>query len=94
MEEFRVGKTRVLIATNLLARGIDVQQVEMVFNFDLPPFDDKENYIHRIGRCARYGRKGTAISFLSPAEKDIMDQIAAHYEFTVKPLPQDLKILA
>jgi translation initiation factor 4A len=93
MEEFRLGKTRVLIATNLLARGIDVQQVEMVFNFDIPPFDDKENYIHRIGRCARFGRKGTAISFLSPVEKDVMDQIAAHYEFTVKPLPQDLKIV-
>jgi translation initiation factor 4A len=94
MEEFRLGKTRVLIATNLLARGIDVQQVEMVFNFDLPSFEDKENYIHRIGRCARFGRKGTAISFLSPAEKDIMDQIASHYEFTIKPLPQDLKLLA
>ena len=91
MQEFREGKTRVLIATNLLARGIDVQQVEMVFNFDLPSFDDKENYIHRIGRCARFGRKGTAISFVTPAEKDVMDQIAAHYSFTVKPLPQDLK---
>ena len=90
MDEFRKGTTRVLIATNLLARGIDVQQVEVVFNFDIPSFEDKENYIHRIGRCGRFGRKGTAISFLTPAEKDVMDQIASHFSFATLPLPQDL----
>jgi translation initiation factor 4A len=91
MKEFRDGKTRVLIATNLLARGIDVQQVSVVFNFDMPSFDDKENYIHRIGRCGRFGRKGTAISLLTPAEKDVLDQVAAHYSFVPQSLPQDLK---
>jgi len=91
MRDFRVGATRVLIATNLLARGIDVQQVSVVFNFDMPPFEDKENYIHRIGRCGRFGRKGTAISLLTPAEKDVMDQIASHYSFQPLALPQDLK---
>jgi len=91
MRDFRVGSTRVLIATNLLARGIDVQQVSVVFNFDMPPFEDKENYIHRIGRCGRFGRKGTAISLLTPAEKDVMDQIASHYSFQPLVLPQDLK---
>jgi len=91
MEEFRSGMTRVLIATNLLARGIDVQQVSVVFNFDMPTYDDKENYIHRIGRCGRFGRKGTAISLLTPAEKDVLDQIAAHYSFVPQALPQDLK---
>ena len=91
MRDFRVGATRVLIATNLLARGIDVQQVSVVFNFDMPPFEDKENYIHRIGRCGRFGRKGTAISLLTPAEKDVMDQIASHYSFQPTVLPQDLK---
>jgi superfamily II DNA/RNA helicase len=90
MDEFRKGMTRVLIATNLLARGIDVQQVEVVFNFDIPSFEDKENYIHRIGRCGRFGRKGTAISFLTPPEKDVMDQIASHYSFVPLALPQDL----
>jgi translation initiation factor 4A len=92
MEEFRSGKTRVLIATNLLARGIDVQTVSMVFNFDVPAFDDKENYIHRIGRCGRFGRKGVAISFVTPDEKDVLDQIGAHYSFTTSPLPVDLKL--
>jgi translation initiation factor 4A len=91
MKEFRTGMTRVLIATNLLARGIDVQSVSVVFNFDMPSFDDKENYIHRIGRCGRYGRKGTAISLLTPAEKDVMDQIASHYSFVPVSLPKDLK---
>ena len=91
MRDFRSGATRVLIATNLLARGIDVQQVSVVFNFDMPQFEDKENYIHRIGRCGRFGRKGTAISLLTPAEKDVMDQIASHYSFQTAALPQDLK---
>lgn len=91
MDEFRTGATRVLIATNLLARGIDVQQVSVVFNFDMPPFEDKENYIHRIGRCGRFGRKGTAISLLTPAEKDVLDQIAQHYSFAPRALPEDLK---
>jgi translation initiation factor 4A len=91
MRDFRNGTTRVLIATNLLARGIDVQQVSVVFNFDMPQFEDKENYIHRIGRCGRFGRKGTAISLLTPAEKDVMDQIASHYSFNPESLPQDLK---
>jgi translation initiation factor 4A len=90
MRDFRTGTTRVLIATNLLARGIDVQQVSVVFNFDIPSFEDKENYIHRIGRCGRFGRKGTAISLLSPAEKDVMAQIATHYSFVPLALPSDL----
>jgi translation initiation factor 4A len=91
MNNMREGKTRVLIATNLLARGIDIQTISVVFNFDLPPFEDKESYIHRIGRCARFGRKGMAISFLTPAEKDILDQMAAHYSFVPQALPLDLK---
>jgi superfamily II DNA/RNA helicase len=74
----------------LLARGIDVQQVSVVFNFDLPSFEDKENYIHRIGRCGRFGRKGTAISLVTPAEKAVMDQIGTHYSFVPLALPQDL----
>jgi translation initiation factor 4A len=90
MQEFRSGTTRVLIATNLLARGIDVQQVGIVFNYDMPSFEDKENYIHRIGRCGRYGRKGSAVSLLNPTEKTVMDMISKHYSFEPKPVPEDL----
>lgn len=91
MDDFRKGRTRLLIATNVLARGIDVQQVSFVFNFDMPPFEDKENYIHRIGRCGRWGRVGTAISMVTPREKDVLDQIVAHYSMDVQALPEDLK---
>jgi translation initiation factor 4A len=63
MKEFRSGSSRVLIATDLLARGIDVQQVSLVINYDLPA--SKENYIHRIGRGGRFGRKGVAINFVT-----------------------------
>ncbi len=91
MDEFRASQTKVLIATNLLARGIDVHHVNVVFNFDVPPFEDKENYIHRIGRCGRYGRKGTAINLVTATEKDTLDQIATHFSFLPQPLPQDLR---
>src|SRR5882762_9798408 len=63
MREFRSGSSRVLITTDLLARGIDVQQVSLVINYDLPT--NRENYIHRIGRGGRFGRKGVAINFVT-----------------------------
>ncbi|VVC24062.1 RNA helicase, DEAD-box type, Q motif,Helicase, C-terminal,ATP-dependent RNA helicase DEAD-box, conserved, partial [Cinara cedri] len=61
MKEFRAGQTRVLITTDIWARGIDVQQVSLVINYDLP--NNRELYIHRIGRSGRFGRKGVAINF-------------------------------
>ena len=63
VKEFRSGSSRVLIATDLLARAIDIQQVPFVINYDLPA--NKENYIHRIGHGGRSGRKGVAISFVT-----------------------------
>ena len=63
MKEFRSGSSRVVITTDLLARGIDVQQLSLVINYDLPI--TRENYIHRIGRGGRFGRKGVAINFVA-----------------------------
>ena len=63
LHNFKSGTTRVLLSTDLLSRGIDIQQLSLVINFDLPR--DKETYIHRIGRSGRYGRKGTAINFMT-----------------------------
>jgi superfamily II DNA/RNA helicase len=63
LQDFRTGATRVLISTDILARGIDVQQVAVVINYDLP--DSKEMYMHRIGRSGRFGRKGIAINFVT-----------------------------
>lgn len=73
MQQFRSGAARVLITTDLLARGIDVQQVELVINFELPR--EKENYIHRIGRAGRFGRKGTGINFVTPRDAASLKEI-------------------
>ena len=59
-------------------------------SLELPPFEDKENYVHRIGRCGRFGRKGLAISFVNPSEQTVMAQIAEHYKFVPKDMPQNV----
>ena len=63
MDDFRSGKTEILIATDVAARGIDVDGVDIVFNYDLP--QDEEYYVHRIGRTGRAGKSGLALSFIS-----------------------------
>jgi translation initiation factor 4A len=88
MKEFRTGATRVLITTDLLARGIDVYQVSLVINYDIPR--QKETYIHRIGRSGRFGRKGTAINFITPEDKDELENIQKFYNTNIEELPSDL----
>jgi translation initiation factor 4A len=88
MSEFRNGKTRVLLATDMLARGIDVQQVSLVLNYDIPR--DKETYIHRIGRSGRFGRKGTAINLVTPDEKEAMEEIEQFYDTQIEELPGNI----
>ena len=73
MKEFRSGSSRVLIATDLLARGIDVQQVSLVINYDLPT--NRENYSHRIGCGGRFGRKGVAINFVTTEDVRMLRDI-------------------
>ena len=85
---FRSGAVRVLVSSDLLARGIDVQQVSLVINFELPP--QRENYIHRIGRSGRFGRKGVAINLVTPDEKSDLADIEKHYATTVAPLPNSI----
>jgi translation initiation factor 4A len=91
MKEFRTGATRVLITTDLLARGIDVQQVSLVMNYELP--FKKENYIHRIGRAGRFGRKGTAINFVLPQDAKMIKEIQDHYATQIEEMPSDLSEL-
>ncbi len=88
MEEFRKGATRVLISTDLTARGIDVYQVSIVINYDLPNL--KETYIHRIGRSGRFGKKGNAINFILPEEKEQLNDLMKFYDTIIEQLPQDL----
>ena len=91
MEDFRMGKVRVLISTDLLGRGIDVQQISLVINYELPL--DRENYIHRIGRSARYGRKGASINLVTPREMRAQAEIEAFYGKKVNELPMDLSTI-
>jgi len=91
MQTFKSGTSRVLITTDLLARGIDVQHVSIVINYDLPA--SKENYLHRIGRSGRYGRKGVAINMVSGADVSKLQDIQNHYHTQVDELPQDFSDL-
>ena len=88
MEEFKSGHSRILLSTDLLSRGIDIQQLSLVINFDLPK--SKETYIHRIGRSGRYGRKGVAINLITDRDMFHMQEIEAHYNTKVSQMPQNI----
>jgi translation initiation factor 4A len=88
MKEFRSGSSRVLIATDLLDRGIDVQQVSLVINYDLP--SNKENYIHRIGRGGRFGRKGVAINFVTADDTRMLREIEQFYSTQILEMPMNV----
>jgi translation initiation factor 4A len=92
MEDFRSGTVRVLISTDLLARGIDVQQVSLVINYEMPV--QRENYVHRIGRSGRYGKKGVAINLVAGDEINTVKEIETHYSTTISELPEDLSSLS
>ena len=87
MNEFKSGQSRILLSTDLLSRGIDIQQLSLVINFDLPR--SKETYIHRIGRSGRYGRKGVAINFVT--ERDMQNWRKSRH-FTTQKLKRCHKI--
>jgi superfamily II DNA/RNA helicase len=91
VEEFRQGKTRLLLTTDLLARGIDVPQVNLVICYDMPP--DKETYIHRIGRCGRFGKKGISISFIKMADQTdmkMLNMMKNTYKININELPDNI----
>ena len=90
MNSFRNGKTRILISTDLLARGIDVQHVSVVLNYDIPK--DKANYIHRIGRSGRFGRKGVAINFVTRRDFRLMKDIESYYKTPIATMPKDIQL--
>lgn len=88
LSEFRTGSSRVLITTDLLARGIDVQQVSLVINYDLPR--NLENYIHRIGRSGRFGRKGVAINFVTADDSRALRELEQFYNTQIEEMPADV----
>lgn len=90
-QEFKTGKSRILISTNVTSRGIDIQQVSVVINFDVPNCVD--NYLHRIGRSGRWGRKGVGINFVTRRDVECLKRIEEHYVCNIKALPHDLSFL-
>lgn len=91
VQEFRDGKTRLLLTTDLLARGIDIPQVNLVVCYDMPP--DKETYIHRIGRCGRFHKKGVSISFVRMTDTydiKILNLLKNTYKININELPENI----
>lgn len=90
-DEFKKGKYRVLISSNITARGIDIQQVSIVINFDLPR--DPHTYLHRIGRSGRWGRKGLGINFITQRDISNLKNIESHYSCRMEELPMNFETI-
>jgi superfamily II DNA/RNA helicase len=88
MRRFREGETRCLISSDITARGIDVQQVGVVINFDIT--QNVHTYLHRIGRSGRWGRKGTAINFATYRDRFLLEDLEKYYRIQIAPLPENL----
>lgn len=90
IKRFREGKSKMLVTTNVTARGIDVEDVNLVINFDLPinvdGSPDYETYLHRIGRTGRFGKLGVAINFVEPNSFVILSRIQKHFEKNIEKL--------
>jgi superfamily II DNA/RNA helicase len=92
VKDFRDGKTRLLLTTDLLSRGIDIPQVNMVINYDLPP--NKETYVHRIGRCGRFDKKGVAITMVKmtdPMDVKTFNKMKHFYKMDIREMPDSIE---
>lgn len=89
IRNFKKGGAKCLISTDLLARGIDIQQLSLVINYDLPRADNIQAYVHRIGRSGRYGKKGLAINLVTKYDKDIQNLISLTFKCAILPLKDD-----
>lgn len=89
--QFKNFQRRILVATNLFGRGIDIERVNIVFNYDMP--EDSDTYLHRVARAGRFGTKGLAVSFVS-AEEDtkILEQVQSRFEVSIKELPDEIEM--
>jgi len=91
VKDFREGKTRLLLTTDLLSRGIDIPQVNMVINYDLPP--NKETYVHRIGRCGRFDKKGVAITMVKMMDQTDLktfSRMKHFYNMDIREMPESI----
>merc|ERR1712226_515322 len=88
-KEFKEFKKRILVATNIIARGIDIERVNVVFNYDMP--EDTDTYLHRVGRAGRFGTKGLAITFVSNDEENkVLNDIQERFAIKIPTLPDSI----
>ncbi|MBA0777788.1 hypothetical protein Gotri_005762, partial [Gossypium trilobum] len=86
---FKEGHKRILVATDLVGRGIDIERVNIVINYDMP--DSADTYLHRVGRAGRFGTKGLAITFVSSAsDSSVLNQVQERFEVDIKELPEQI----
>ncbi|KAK6782239.1 hypothetical protein RDI58_020035 [Solanum bulbocastanum] len=86
---FKEGHKRILVATDLVGRGIDIERVNIVINYDMP--DSADTYLHRVGRAGRFGTKGLAITFVSSAsDSEVLNQVQERFEVDIKELPEQI----
>eukprot|EP00995_Heteronema_vittatum_P007402 NODE_254_length_1574_cov_2132.337049_g180_i0.p2 GENE.NODE_254_length_1574_cov_2132.337049_g180_i0~~NODE_254_length_1574_cov_2132.337049_g180_i0.p2 ORF type:complete len:424 (-),score=217.53 NODE_254_length_1574_cov_2132.337049_g180_i0:230-1501(-) len=89
--KFKDFKSRIMVSTDLFGRGIDIERVNIVINYDMP--DDADTYLHRVGRAGRFGTKGLAITFISStADKECMDAVQKRFEVEVRELPAHIEV--
>ena len=89
IRQFKLGGIKCLISTDLLSRGIDIQQLSLVINYDLPRADNIQSYIHRIGRTGRFGKNGLSINLVTKYEKDVQNLISLTFKCPFLPLKRD-----
>ena len=87
LEEFKSGRVAVLVATDVASRGLDIESLPQVINFDIPKC--VHTYLHRIGRSGRWGRKGTAINFMTRQDVPLIKNIESHYNSSIVELPDN-----
>ena len=93
---FKEGQKRILVATDLVGRGIDVERVNIVINYDMPETDERhgngaDTYLHRVGRAGRFGTKGLAITFVaSEADSAVLNAVQERFDVDIKPLPDQV----
>ena len=93
---FKEGQKRIMVATDLVCRGIDIERVNIVINYDMPVTDEKhgqgpDTYLHRVGRAGRFGTKGLAITFVaSEADSEVLNQVQERFDVDIKALPDEI----
>lgn len=90
-DDFKQFKYRIMVATDIFGRGIDIEKINVVFNFDMP--NDSDSYLHRVGRAGRFGTKGLAITFVSGAKDlEVLEDIQKRFEVKIEELPSTIDV--